>query len=113
MNNQYQVGDIVLVKFHPSTGTELKKYRPAVIVVNLAKIDQRFTLIAPLTTQIKQNHPSEIKIKNNPALKHDSLLLCWYLLCIDNQKIIKKLGQLEKKDQELMRVKTKELLCQE
>lgn len=88
-----QVGDIWLVKFHPGTGQELAKYRPAVIVTNLSTIDDRFTLIAPLTSDITIRNPFELLIAHQ-ALEKPSLLLCWYLWTIDQRRLYQKLGEL-------------------
>lgn len=103
MNVNYQNGDIVLVKFHSSAGAELKKYRPAVVINNLEAIDQRFINIAPLTTCLENAKTSEILIEKNPALKKSSLLLCWYLKTIDQQRIVKKIGQLTTVDWQKVR----------
>lgn len=86
-------GDIYLVKFHPSLGAGIKKYRPAVIISEIVtQLDSRFTLIAPLTTQGKKTNQFELKLKPNPSLNKSSYLLCWYLYTIDSRRLIKKLG---------------------
>jgi len=99
--NELKFGDIFLVKFHPGFGSELKKYRPAVIVseqVNI--IDHRYTIISPLTTNTKNSHIDfEILIKNTQALHKHSLLLVWYLRTIDINRLEKKLGSLSSSDQ--------------
>ncbi len=99
-----KAGDIFLVKFHPGYGTELRKYRPAVIVSDRVTLaDQRFALIAPLTTSTKIFHPrTELTIKRNPALEKDSVLLCWYLWTIDVDRLVRKLGSLSLTDQHKM-----------
>lgn len=104
-----QVGDIYLTRFHPSTGKELKKYRPAVIINIVANdISSHYTLIAPLTSKVKNRHTSELAI-SNPALVQESALLCWYLWTIDKSRLIKKLGSLSHADQERMRETVLEL----
>ena len=93
-----KIGDIYLVRFHPSTAKELKRYRPAVSVSQkVIDIDPRFALIAPLTTYTKPANSAEILI-TNPALEKPSLLLSWYLWTIDQSRLVKKLGQLTPKD---------------
>ena len=88
-------GDIVLIKFHPGYGNEFKKYRPAVIMSEtITKIDPRFILIAPLTTNIKTEQPELELIIDNPSLDKKSLLLTWYQLTIDSSRLIRKLGTL-------------------
>lgn len=93
-------GDIYLVRFHPAVGSELKRFRPAVVISDqVNRIDSRFTVIAPLTTNIKSKHPEyELEIKANPALEKDSLLLCWYLRTVDVTRLENKLGLLSKTD---------------
>ena len=94
-----KTGDIYLVRFHPAVGSELHKYRPAVIVsAKISRIDHRFSLIAPFTTSTENyNEKYELLIKNNSALEKDSVLLCWYLLTIDSRRLITKLGCLSPK----------------
>ena len=88
-------GDIVLIKFHPGYGNEFKKYRPAVVMSEtITKIDPRFILIAPLTTNLKTDQPDLELIINNPSLDKKSLLLTWYLLTIDSSRLVRKLGSL-------------------
>jgi mRNA-degrading endonuclease toxin of MazEF toxin-antitoxin module len=105
----YEVGDIVLVKFHPGSGSELKKYRPAVIMTDLSDIDTRFALIAPFTTNLKNPQKTELLIADNPALKKDSLLLCWYLKSIDQRRISKKLGELSETEKQQMMIELEKL----
>lgn len=96
---KFQTGDIYLVRFHPSYGQELKRYRPAVIISSqINQIDPRFTLIAPLTTNTqKQNKKHELLIQN-PSLEKNSLLLTWYLKTIDIVRLEKKIGRLSPSD---------------
>jgi mRNA-degrading endonuclease toxin of MazEF toxin-antitoxin module len=101
--SNYKVGDIVLVKFHPGAGAEFKKYRPAVVMADLTHIDSRFIMVAPFTTNIKDQQSAELLIAKNPILEKDSLLLCWYLRTFDQRRIIKKLGQLQEKEIEACR----------
>ena len=91
-------GDIVIVRFHPSYGQELKKYRPAIIVKDLSSIDPRFIQIAPLTTQAnpKPNNHKEIII-NHSSLEKPSLLLAWYIMTFDISRLVYKLGELDSK----------------
>lgn len=93
--NTYKVGDIYLIRFHPSIGTEMKRFRPACIVSTQAhQLDPRFILIAPFTTNTSSpDEHLEIPIKN-PCLEKPSLLLTWYLQTIDVTRIERKLGQL-------------------
>lgn len=89
-------GTICLVRFHPSIGSELKKFRPAVVISDkINQTDSRFVLIAPFTTSIKSLDPhSELLIKKGTALEKDSALLCWYLRTIDVNRVQATLGRL-------------------
>lgn len=87
-------GDIWLVKFHPGTGAEFSKYRPAIVLSNLQNVDSRFCLIAPLTSDTQIRNEYEFKIENE-ALEKPSLLLGWYLWTIDSRRLVNKLGNLE------------------
>lgn len=107
-----ETGDIYLVKFHPGYGTEFKKYRPAVIISDVTtNIDNRFALIAPLTTNKKIVHPQfELLIKKNAVLDKDSVLLCWYLWTIDSSRLVRKLGILDSKESQKMKKMVQNLL---
>ncbi len=86
-------GDIWLVRFHPSFGSELKKYRPALVIRSLASLDQRFVLVVPLTPALKKQNSFEVTIQH-PALARKSLALCWYMRTIDVLRLQTKLGQM-------------------
>lgn len=98
----YSFGDIVLVRFHPAYGAELRKYRPAVIVKNLSSIDARFVQIAPLTTKSTNTNNYEMII-DHPILEGKSFLLCWYIMTYDISRVIHRLGKLSDPDQARLR----------
>jgi mRNA-degrading endonuclease toxin of MazEF toxin-antitoxin module len=99
---KYKTGDIVLVRFHPAYGQELKKFRPAVIISpNGNKIDDRFVNIIPFTTQTSVKNEYEIPIQNED-LEKESLLLCWYIQTIDCSRIVDHLGKLKTTDLKLV-----------
>lgn len=106
------VGDIYLVRFHPSIGSALKRYRPAVIVSGIVnKIDGRFTLIAPLSTNTKKlNKDYEFIVKSNESLEKDSVVLPWYLKTIDVVRLEKKLGALAKEDLTVLQAKLRKII---
>ena len=89
-------GDIYLVKFHPSQGKGLKKFRPAVVVstkINLLFPD--YTLISPLTSQIQSNSPTDLELTiSNKCLDKKSAILAWYVRTVDTNRLSKKLGTL-------------------
>ena len=95
----YKFGEIVLVRFHPAYGEELRKYRPAVIIRDLFPINPRFIQIVPLTSQTTiKNRQSELIIKH-PSLEGKSLLLSWYVMTFDSTRVVHRLGKLNHSDQ--------------
>jgi mRNA interferase MazF len=97
--NNIQAGDIFLVKFHPGYGNEFKKYRPAVIISSkITKIDPRFVLIAPFTTNTKTKQSKFEIIIDHESLEKKSLLLAWYIRTIDSDRLVRKLGTLSTQD---------------
>lgn len=96
--NQFEFGEIFLVRFHPASGKEIKKYRPAVIINQVInQLDKRFTMIAPLTSDLSNKNDFEIIVKNE-SLKYESKILTWYIRTIDTGRLIEKIGVLSKKD---------------
>lgn len=95
----YKAGQVVLVKFHPGYGSELKKYRPALILSDItSKTDPRFVLIVPLSTR-KSSHQTKLEptLPGSPFLKVRSYALLWYPLTIDQARIQTTLGTLSEK----------------
>lgn len=97
---EYKAGQVVLVKFHPGRGSEIKRYRPSIIVADIPKnSDKRFVLISPLTSQPPQNeNPLEIRLSGIPFLKKESYTLLWYLRTVDVRRVQTVLGSLPAKD---------------
>ncbi len=107
----YKSGDIVLIKMHPSSSTELKRFRPCVIAYN--QIDPRFYTIAPLTSQTRIiSEKTEIIIAPSKLnnLSKNSLLMCWYLETVGISRIQKQLGKLDKSDNTKLKSALKNLL---
>ena len=92
----YKSGDILLVKFHPGYGSEIKKYRPALVISDATeKVDPRFVLITPILTQVsKKKHALEIELVRCSFLKKKSYALLWYPLTIDTQRVQYTLGHI-------------------
>ena len=97
--NKYRFGDIYLVRFHPSVGQELKRYRPAVVLSSVVnRIDSRFVLVAAVSTKIDSTNKYEVVI-DNTSLQKKSAILVWYLRTIDTERLERKIGELSKDDQ--------------
>ncbi|MBU1200327.1 type II toxin-antitoxin system PemK/MazF family toxin [Patescibacteria group bacterium] len=92
----YKTGDVYIVRFHPSFGSELKRFRPAVIVSTAVnKADLRFTLVAPLTSNTKNiNKECEMLTNKGGFLDKSSVLLLWYLRTVDVERLERKIGEL-------------------
>lgn len=95
----YKTGDIVIVKMHPASGEELKRFRPSVVVFNQS--DSRFITIVPFTSQAKIHSPKAEFIVHESStnnLSKPSLLLCWYIETIGIKRIQTTIGKLDKSD---------------
>jgi len=90
-------GDIFLVNFDPTTGAEIQKTRPALIIQN--DIWNRYspiTIVAALTTAVEGKvYPTEVLLKvSEGGLDRDSLVLLNQVRSIDTERLLKKLGKL-------------------
>jgi len=92
-------GDILLVNFEPVKGSEQGRIRPSLVIQNdlLNKYSPLIT-VAPITSKIyDKEYPTNVVIsKEDSALKCDSTILLNQIRTIDKQRIIKKLGSLDK-----------------
>jgi mRNA interferase MazF len=88
--NQYQ---IFLVNLDPTTGSEIKKTRPCVIISpNEMNKYLQTVVIAPMTTSSK-NYPTRVEIKHDNKI---GWIVIDQVRTIDKQRIIKPLGRLSK-----------------
>jgi mRNA interferase MazF len=94
-----QRGDIFLVNFNPTVGSEIQKIRPALILQNnIANTYSPLTIVAVISSyQEGENlYPIEVYLeKNKTGLLKDSVILLNQIQTIDKQRIIKKLGSVE------------------
>jgi mRNA interferase MazF len=100
--------EIWLADLNPSIGTEPGKTRPVVVVQSdLLNEVHLSTLICPITTNIKP----EIEILrvhlNKTQLDKLSDVLVDQIRAIDNQRLIKKLGKLNKDQQNKLKANIK------
>lgn len=111
--SQLSTSVMCLVRFHPGTGPELKRYRPAIIASGqITQLDERFVLVAPFTTHTQNyNSKLELLVKKNKILEQDSVLLCWYLRVIDVNRIEAILGQLSSRQIKQMQKKMQQLFA--
>lgn len=86
-----------MVNFDPTTGAEIQKTRPALIIQN--DIWNRYspiTIVAALTTAVEGKvYPTEVLLKvSEGGLDRDSLVLLNQVRSIDTERLLKKLGKL-------------------
>lgn len=90
--------DVFLINLDPTIGSEIKKTRPAVIIspdsMNLSRL--KTVIIAPMTSTIKEHFPTRIVTAFKD--KEGQIALDQFR-SIDRTRIVKKLGSIEKTDQ--------------
>jgi mRNA interferase MazF len=89
-------GEIWWVNFDPSTGSEIKKLRPAIIVSNDSanKYLDRYQVI-PLTSSITRVYPGECLIKVN---KKQGKAMSNQIMSISKMRLGKKLGKVTREE---------------
>jgi mRNA interferase MazF len=91
-------GEIYLVNFDPTTGAEIKKTRPALILQNdVANRHSPITIVAAITSKFDDNlYPTEVEIPaGEGGLKQESVVLLNQIRSIDCRRLAKKLGNIE------------------
>lgn len=91
-------GDIYLVNFDPTIGSEIKKTRPALIIQNdVANKYSPIVIVAAITSQLgPPYYPNEVFVKTNESgLKNDSVILLNQIRSIDKQRLVKKIGKIK------------------
>jgi mRNA interferase MazF len=93
-----QRGEIYLVNFDPTIGSEIKKTRPALILQNDVSIQYSpITIVSAITSQFTEPlYPTEVLIKApEGGLQIDSVALLNQIRSIDKQRLIQRLGVLD------------------
>ncbi len=88
-------GEIYLVNFDPTIGSEISKTRPALIIQNnIANESSPITIIAAITSKFDDRlYPTEVLIEPpEGGLKITSVILLNQIRSIDRQRLIKRLG---------------------
>ncbi len=91
-------GEVFLMDFDPTVGSEIQKIRPALVIQN--DIDNKYspvTIVAAITSYDNEKiYETEVFIqKNKGGLHVDSVILLNQIRTIDTQRLIKKLGQVD------------------
>ncbi|WP_373543375.1 type II toxin-antitoxin system PemK/MazF family toxin [Chamaesiphon sp.] len=90
-------GEIYLVNFDPTIGSEINKTRPALIIQNdLANENSPVTIIAAITSKFDdRSYPTEVRIDPpEGGLKTISVVLLNQIRTIDRQRLIRRIGAL-------------------
>ena len=89
-------GDIFLVNFDPTVGTEAKKIRPAVVVSNdVNNAHSPIVSITPITSNVTKVYSFEVEIPSGAGgLKSRSKVMVNQARAVDKIRLIKRLGHL-------------------
>ncbi|MBI3421257.1 MAG: type II toxin-antitoxin system PemK/MazF family toxin [Candidatus Sungbacteria bacterium] len=91
-------GEVYLVNFNPTIGSEIKKTRPALIIQNdIANAHSPVIIVVAITSQFEQPlYPTEVLIKKGEAgLPRDSVALLNQIRTVDKQRLLKRVGKVE------------------
>jgi mRNA interferase MazF len=91
-------GELYLVNFDPTVGSEIKKTRPALIIQNdIANRHSPITIVAAVTSQFDATlYPTEVLIRApEGGLRQDSVVLLNQIRSIDKTRLTKRLGILK------------------
>lgn len=89
-------GDVYLVDFDPSIGTEIRKKRPAMIIsCNEANKHLRTVMVIPFSSKVEKVYPFEVLVlKEQSGLNADSKLKIPQMRSIDKSRMTKYIGTL-------------------
>lgn len=88
-------GEVYLVNFDPTIGSEIKKTRPAVIIQNdISNKHSAVTIVSAISsTDSDKRYPNEVLVvKGEGRLDCDSIVLLNQIRTIDKARLVKKLG---------------------
>lgn len=90
-------GEIYLVQFDPTLGSEIRKTRPAVVVQN--DVSNRYspvTIVAAISSQFSDPpHPREVVIEPaESGLPKLSAVVLNQIRSVDRQRLVKRMGRL-------------------
>lgn len=92
-------GDVFLVDFSPTVGSEVKKTRPGVVVSNdISNKNSPIVSISPVTSNVTRIFSFEVKVPaRQGGLKTISKIMINQTRAVDKIRLIKKLGHLPDK----------------
>jgi mRNA interferase MazF len=91
-------GEVYLVTFDPTLGSEIRKTRPALVLQNdVVNRHSSIVIVAALPSQFKERlYPTEVLVKApEGGLTVDSVVLLNQIRSIDRQRLVKRLGALK------------------
>lgn len=93
-------GDILLVEFDPTRGSEIQKTRPAIVITNdIANTYSRVLMVVPITSQkIDKIFPHEVLLNNDKGLIKPSKANLSQMRAIDRIRVKSKLGKVSSKN---------------
>lgn len=97
----YRCGDIWVVDFYPSVGTEIRKTRPALIIspTDFNQVRSKITLLPLASTVVKAKKiaPVTVRVPASKAngLQSDSTVIAIEPSTFDKRRLVKKIGYLE------------------
>ena len=96
MMDSIRRGDVFLVNFDPTVGSETKKSRPAVVVSNdLNNAYSPIISIAPISSKITRIYSFEVEISaGSGGLKTRSKIMINQTRAVDKIRLVKKMGNL-------------------
>lgn len=91
-------GEVYLVNFDPTVGSEIRKTRPALILQNdIANRYSPITIVAAITSRMDDElYPTEILVKPpEGGLEQESVVLLNQIRSIDRLRLVRRLGSLK------------------
>ncbi len=88
-------GEVYLVNFDPTIGSEIRKTRPALVIQNnIANRYSPVTIVVAITSQIgERTYPTEVLIEAEQSdLNRRCVILVNQIRAIDKQRLVKKLA---------------------
>lgn len=90
-----QRGEVWLVNFNPGRGSEQRGIRPALLIQNdTGNIHAATTIVAAITTTIKEFPVTVVLPAGEGGLKRKSMINLAQILTIDKRRLQKRLGNL-------------------
>ena len=89
-------GEVYLVTFDPTVGSEIQRTRPALIIQNdIANRNSPITIVTAITSQFEESlYPTEVRIAPpEGGLTTASVVLLNQMRSIDRRRLVRRLGR--------------------